>query len=284
MVTSSIGYAREPEAALFRAIDAEHARIADQDEEEPAEPPVYARAELTVGDRPVSAVVARHGNVLAARLAAGPVTVTIVSRGVELNQLRLVAVNDLEPYLRGRSEMIGQAVERHRNEPPPVLEPAEGMAVYRALIDASLDQHARLLRALRADRTPRFRTGEGPKMGALWQRAVRELSDRADIGGHAADDIITSVVNQLTNLDEQAPWFTGDTRLRERAIDETLRHAVLDEPVPSRPAQQAWARYWAMRMSLAGLAPDARVRAVPTDLEPRSEDWLAAWAAWAAEG
>lgn len=283
MVTSSIGYAREPEAALFRAIDAEHARIAGQDEEEPAEPPAYARADLTVGDRPVSAVVARHGSVLAARLAVGPVTVTIVSRGVELDQLRLVAVNDLEPYLRGRGEMIGQAVERHRNEPPPVLEPAEGMAAYRALVDASLGQHARLLAALRADRTPRFRTGEGPKMGALWQRAVRELSDRAGIGEHAADDIITSVVNQLTNLDERAPWFTGDARLRERAIDETLRHAVLDEPVPSRPAQQAWARYWAMQMSLAGLAPDARARAVPADLEPRSENWLAAWAAWAAE-
>jgi hypothetical protein len=282
MVTSSIGYAREPEAALFRAIDAEHARMADEDEEEPAEPPAYARAELTAGDRPVSAVIARHGNVLAARLAAGPVTVTVVSRGVELDQLRLVAVNDLEPYLRGRGERISLAVERHRNEPPPVLEPAEGMAAYRALVDASLDRHARLLAALRDGRTPRFLTAEAAKAGALWQRAARELSDRAGIGKHAADDIIASVVNQLTHLDEQAPWFTSDARRRERAIDETLRHAVLEEPVPSRPAQQAWARYWAMRMSVAGLAPDARARPVPADLEPRIEDWLAAWATWAA--
>jgi hypothetical protein len=283
MVTSSIGYAREPEAALFGAIDAEHARRADQDEEEPAEPPAYARAELTVGDHPVSALVARHGNVLAARLTAGPVTVTIVSRGVELDQLRLVAVNDLEPYLRGRSEMIGQMVEHHRNQPPPVLEPAEGIAAYRALVDASLDRHARLLAALRAHRTPRFTTEEAAKVGALWRRAARELSDQTGIGKRAADDIITSVVNQLTRLDEQAPWFTGDARLRGRAIDETLRHAVLDEPVPSRPAQQAWARYWAVKMSLASLAPDAHMRAVSADLEPRSEDWLAAWAAWAAE-
>ncbi len=283
MVTSSIGHAREPEAALFGAIDAEHARIADQNEEEPAEPPAYARAELTVGDRPVSGVVARHGNVLAARLAAGPVTVTIVSRGVELDQVRLAAVDDLEPYLRGRSEMIGQAVERRRNEPPPVLEQAEGMAAYRALVDASLDRHARLLAALRAGRTPRFTTAEAAKRGALWQRAARELSDQAGIGKHAADDVIASVVNQLTRLDEQAPWFTGDARLRERAIDETLRHAVLDEPVPSRPAQQAWARYQAVKTSLAGREPDARFRAALTDLEPRSEDWLAAWAAWAAE-
>ena len=120
-------------------------------------------------------------------------------------------------------------------------------------------------------------------MGALWQRAASELSEQVGISKHAADDIITSVVNQLTRLDEQAPWFTSDALLRERAIDETLRHAVLDEPVPSRPAQQAWARYWAVKMSLAGLTPDAHIRAVSTDLEPRSEDWLALWAAWAAE-
>ena len=181
-------------------------------------------------------MVARHGNVLAARLADGPVTVTIVSRGVELEQLRLVVVGDLEPYLRGRSEMIDQAVERRRNEPPPVLEPAEGMAAYRALVDASLVRHARLLAALRAHRTPRFSMGEAAKVGALWRRAARELSDQAGIRKDAADDIVTSVVNQLISLDEQAPWFTGDARLRERAIDETLRHAVLDEPVPSRPA------------------------------------------------
>ena len=303
MVTSAIGHTREPEGALFfsidtecariadhdpeaallRAIDAEHARIADQDEEEPAEPPAHARAELTVGDRPVSAVVARHGNVLAARLAVGPVTVTIVTRGVELDQLRLVTVNDLEPYLRGRSEMIGQAAERRRNQPPPVLEPAEGMAAYRALVDASLVRHARLLAALRANRKPRFTTAEAANVGALWRRAARELSDQLGLGQHAADAIITSVVNQLTSLDDQAPWFTADPRLRERAINETLQYAVLNEPVPSSPAQQAWTRYWAMKMSLAGLAPDAHLRAIPADLEPRSEDWLAAWTAWTAE-
>jgi hypothetical protein len=285
-VTSSIGYAPEPETALFRAIDAEHARIASEagaDEEEPAGPPAYAPAEITVGGGTVSALAGRHGNVQAARLAVGPVTVTVVSRGVDLDQVRLAAVTDLEPYSRGRSEMIAQAIERHRNQPPPVLEPAEGMAAYRALVDASIDQHARLLATLRAGRTPRHRAEEGPVMGALWQRAVRELSDRAGIGKRAADDIITSVVNQLTNLGDEAPWFTGDARLRERAIDETLRHAVLDEDVPSRPAQQAWSRYWATQMSLAGMSPADRAQAGPAELVPRSSDWLAAWAAWASQ-
>jgi hypothetical protein len=36
---------------------------------------------------------------------------------------------------------------------------------------------------------------------------------------------------------------TAEPRLRESAIDETLRNAVLGKDVPSKPAQQAWARY-----------------------------------------
>ena len=114
MVASSIGYAREPDKKkkfFFFLKKKKKKKKKKQRCSAPStrntpgyptrmrrNPPSRQRtrgAELTVGDRPVSAVVARHGNVLAAPLAAGPVTVTIVSRGVELDQLRLVAVNDL---------------------------------------------------------------------------------------------------------------------------------------------------------------------------------------------
>ena len=41
--------------------------------------------------------------------------------------------------------------------------------------------------------------------------------------------MVTLAVNHLGNLASNAAWFTADERLREAAIDETLRHAMLDE-------------------------------------------------------
>jgi hypothetical protein len=76
----------------------------------------------------------------------------------------------------------------------------------------------------------------------LWQRAIREQARISGFGDPQANK--TLVVNHLTHLQQQVPWFTAEARLREAAIDETLRHAVRGEHVPS---QQAWARYWARR-------------------------------------
>ncbi len=285
-VTSSIVADGPPgqsaEAELLRAIDDERNRLADQaglDEEEPAEPPEYWQTSMVAGDRGVSGLAGRHGTVLAVQLRVGTVTVTVVSRGIDPASVRLAVVTDLEPYLRGQHEMLDQVTERHRIQPPPVLEPAAGMAAYRALVDAELQWHARLAAAIGAGRVPRHRAGEGKMMGALWQRAVRELADRAGIGGRQADDIITSVVNQLTGLEEKASWFTSVARLRERAIDETLRYAVLGEQVTSTPAQQAWEKSWGYHTSLAvqsGPFQDIALRAG----EQFVANWLDAWEHW----
>jgi hypothetical protein len=67
---------------------------------------------------------------------------------------------------------------------------------------------------------------------------------------------VTSVVNHLGRLDDRAAWFSTDSRLREAAIDETLRRALLADSVPSEPAQDAWDRYWSER--LAWLLPDSQ--------------------------
>ncbi len=117
-------------------------------------------------------------------------------------------------------------------------------------------------------------------MHALRQRAVREQARISNIDIRQADEIVTLVVNQLTHLQEQAPWFTAEPRLREAAADETLRHAVLGEDVPSRPAQQAWARYWAHHTSLGAHEPGAALRAELTAGEPLISAWLEAWSAW----
>jgi len=86
-----------------------------------------------------------------------------------------------------RNERHGQLSEHHRQQPAPILEPAAGVAAYRALAEA-----ARHARALEADREPRQRAGEGAVRHALWQRAVRQQARISGIGEPHANNIVTS--------------------------------------------------------------------------------------------
>jgi len=277
----------DAEAELLHEIDAEYSRASGMsgvDEEEPAEPPGYTRSRLPAGD----ALICTHGAVWAARLLShstdsgdGSVIVTITGRGVDPESVQLGPAGDLRPYVEARNEIIAQLAERHRQTPPPVLEPAEGIAAFRALADFSLESHARLTEALHARRAPRQPAGWGPTHSALWQRAVSEQQRVAGIDKRAADDVVTLVINHLSHLADEAGWFT-DPRLREAAIDETLRHAMLGEAVRSAPAQRAWAQYWEARTRNSMRMRDpadalADVRAA----QPGIEAWREAWAAWA---
>jgi hypothetical protein len=271
------------ERELRRAVEAEGNRVADQagvDQEEPAEPPLYTGEELPAGP----AVVCRHGTVWAARLLAGAeaVTVTITGRGVEPDSVRLETLGDLRPYYEARNEILGQLAERYRNQPPPALQQAEGVAAFRALADHTLDFHQRLLESVRGERPLRRRAGDSALQGALWRRAASEQQRIAGIDKRAADEVVTLVINHLGHLLEEAPWFS-DPRLRDLAIDETLRHAMLGDDVPSRPAQDAWAQYWALRNEHLRRAPEpGDVLAAVTAGEHIDTDWLGAWADWAA--
>jgi hypothetical protein len=164
-----------------------------------------------------------------------------------------------------------------------VLPPASGVAAYRALTEAVLADAARQEQAFRAGRSPRHRVADGAIRYALWQRAVREQARISGIGERAADEVVTLVVNHLTHLQQQFPWFTAEPVLREAASDETLRHAVLGHVVPSGPAQAAWASYWTRRMNWAGRDPGdpdvarAHARAGASLLD----EWARAWSAWA---
>ena len=283
---------RGPEAGLLRAIDAERDRLAAStglDEDEPAGPPRYSREELPAG----AALVARHGTVWAARLDRSPdgavdrtgeVTVTITGRGAGPEQVRLSPVSDLRPLFEARNEILGRLAERRRREPPPVLEPAEGVAAFRALADFELEGHARIRRAARpGGRLHRQPANWGRLRSALWQRAVSEQQRLSGTPKGAANDVVTSVMNHLGHLAEQATWFTADPRLRAAAMDETLRHAVLGEAVLSLPAQQAWERYWSDHLSRA-LRMD-RGSSAFAEMESRralTDGWLAAWTAWTA--
>jgi hypothetical protein len=288
-VTTTTGQAdagdRAVEADLLRAIDHDRNRIASQagvDEDDVDVPPEYWRADLAVDGGSVGGLAGRQRNVWAARVVADGLIVTLVGRGVDPGSVRLGPVADLGPYLQARNEQLGRLSEYHRQQPAPVLEPAEGVAAYRALAEAALASQARLADALRAGREPRQRAGEGPAWHALWQRAVREQARISGIGERQADETVTLVVNHLTKLQEQAPWFTAEPRLREAAIDETLRHAVLGDKVPSQPAQQAWARYWAQRTPPPGHEPGEELRARHQTGRRPITAWLQAWDAWAA--
>jgi len=270
-------------AGLLRAIDHERNRMASQagiDEDEPGEPPDYYGTDLAVGGETVRGLAARHGNVWAARVLAGGLTVTVAGRGVDPAAVQLDPVRDLAPYLRGRGEMLGQLTEHHRRQPPPVLAPAEGLAAYHALAEVALGSQAQLVETLRAGRLPRYRADAGATYHALWQRAVREQARLSGTDERQADEVVTRVINHVTHLQEQAPWFTARARLREAAIDETLRYSVMGEDVPSSPAQQAWARYWARHLTFQ--EPDAAPQADREAGDPLLSAWRQAWAFWAA--
>ncbi len=289
VVTTAAGgtTAGEPgtEADLLRAMDTERNRLADQaglDEDEPAEPPRYWRTSVRAGDREAGALAGRHGELVALSLRLDETSVTIVSRGVPADAIRLAVVTDLGPYLLGRDVVLGQVADHRRQRPAPVLAPAQGMAAYRALVDAQLDSHGRLMAAVRDGRVARRRAAEGATLSALWRRAVGELADRSGLSRRAADDLITAVINHLNCLDEKASWFTASPRLRERAIDETLRHAVLGERVSSHDAQQAWTGYWRCSHSISVQAASPEIKpAAEMGVEITRTRWLDAWEQWA---
>jgi hypothetical protein len=96
----------------------------------------------------------------------------------------------------------------------------------------------------------------------MWQRAVRDLEQAGRLSREAANRTVTSMVNQLTRLADRADWF-ADKRLADLAVDETIRYAVLNQPVSSRDAQLAWER-----VTLDGRPEDLKV-------------WLETWDKWA---
>jgi len=281
------------EAELRSVVEDEHYRfratIARRTER--SEPLAVSRETLPAGQ----ALVCRGEMVWAARLLPADhptesVVVTIVGVGAEVapESVRLERLPDLRPMIEARLETIRAMIERSRGkarlplaESDPELEPAEGAAALRALAEFTLTTNAERRAAFAAMRRPQRDSNWGRMHNALWQRAVREHQRLRGTDRRAADEAVTSAVNHLGFLQEKAPWFTADPGLRAAALDETVRHAMLDDTVPSEPAQDAWARCWSTRMTRLGREPesaDPRV-AGPARLT-LADDCLQAWAAW----
>jgi hypothetical protein len=202
--------------------------------------------------------------------------------------VRLEQVSSLRPLVEARNAEITRRAERNRGRtgpprPAPDLPPAEGVAALRALADFTLAASRVAQAGYRAESHPGHGREWAARHRALWRRAVAERRRLAGEDEQAADDVVTSAVNHLGNLASNAAWFTADERLREAAIDETLRRAMLDERVPSDRAQYLWARYWVSRMTGPGpdLGPDEVIARIATR-ERMEGDLMAAWDAWAA--
>jgi hypothetical protein len=145
----------------------------------------------------------------------------------------------------------------------------------------TLTSNAERRAAFAASQRPRREPNWGRMHNALWQRAVREHQRLRRTDRRAADDAVTVAVNQLGFLLEKAPWFTADLGLRAAAVDETVRHAMLGDTVPSEPAQDAWARYWSTHVTRLGRERGSfDPRAAMSARETLTDDCLQAWAAW----
>ena len=281
------------EAELRSVVEDEHYRfrgsIARRTER--AEPLAVNRETLPAGQ----ALVCRGEMLWAARLLpADPptesvvVTIVGVGMGVAPESVRLERLPDLRPMIEARLETITAMIERSRGkarrplaESDPELEPAEGAAALRALAEFTLTSNAERRAAFAARQRPRQDPDWGRMHNTLWQRAVREHQRMRGTDRQAADEAVTVAVNHLGFLQEQAAWFTTDPGLRAAALDETVRHAMLDDTVPSEPAQDAWARYWSTHMSRLGRRPEpVDPRAAVSARETLVHDCLQAWAAW----
>ena len=228
---SPSAFGEGPEADVWNAVDQEQRRPitwagttgADAEQADSAEPPVFSRESLPAGD----ALVGRSGDVWAALLdppsdPALSVAVTIVGRGVAPESVELQTLADLRPMIEARTEIINARIARGRREPrPPLpeLEPAEGVAAFRALAEftlASSAQQRATRRDGRAGREPRPSPQQAADWGgmhnALWQRAVREQQRLRGANAATADYAVTEVINHLGFLDENAPWFSDGCR------------------------------------------------------------------------
>jgi hypothetical protein len=279
----------------------EHAGIDEPDPDHAVE----RSAALIIDGATVPATTRTEGALWAARarIDAGStgrpgLVVTVVSRGLSIEQLELATITNLAPYLRGRRTMLAGFVFseiRRWRRPRRRKTPATAEVAHRALIEHSVAQSERLWEALSAGRRPRPSRQPEPEEDR-WETAVLAQMTARHQGRADANDAVTIMVNHMTHLAEKAAWFKERPALRAAAIDDTIRFTAHDEPVASLAAQRAWLEAWSTRRSTPSLLDDD----IATDADGRlttdaaeqinrhidarrraEQQWLAAWSRWA---
>ncbi|MQS14465.1 hypothetical protein F7Q99_19905 [Streptomyces kaniharaensis] len=231
-------------------------------------------------DRPVlwpGSLADGAGPVWAGRLRIGGLTVTVCGRGVAPGGLELGRIGDVEPYLRGRTELLRGLASRHATRVPVEereLPPVSGLEAHRELIGQNIVESAAIEAQVRAGRPPRPPRGLRGEAGALrWEAAVRQQMRLASETREEALAAVTSMVNHLNRLAQQTHWVIG-TPEGAAAVEEVVRYTVFASEVASLPAQRAWEQLWRDR---AGGGPGEW-----EEQRLAEQLWLSAWEQWRA--
>jgi hypothetical protein len=214
------------------------------------------RLAVPAGAEPVYGRIAQGelcalGDSWALRVAVEGQAVTVLGRGLDPATVELGPVDDLLPYLARRNELMAQLAARQA--PEPALAPARGITAVRAFLETFVAVGPEVA---------------GPS-GALGRRAVAELDRVLGCGPARSDYLVFSMVNQIIQLRRSLPWFSTPDGPRAAAVEELLRHQVLNQPVDSESAQLLWEQYWS-----------AQQRAVDADFAWLRGLWVEAWTEW----
>jgi hypothetical protein len=245
--------------------------------------------QLNVGGLPRPASLLRAGRrVWAARCWHRGSDVIVLVRDWPLAAVRLTPVANVEKFLFARRAYVAEL----RANPPtmPIMDlPFDVATAHRSLVDATLRHAQELRESVRRGRYPQVQVN--PRQAReLWEAAVRAQMHLADQSRQDANEAVTMLVNQMTQLAERAPWFR-DEWLRAAAVTESLLYWTnLRKEMPSRSAQEIWRQVWRQRQGLlsgslrrdqrVGHRPDGAVRGGNTEPVQGQHEWLKAWSEW----
>ena len=289
---SSLPYLLEDEHERVR----DHAGAADP----PWTEPTKDEGELVVDGHPVVCRLLQDDQLWAAQLNVpatsggdadvSSVVISVVSRGVAFADVQLTTVADLQPFLDRREEWIVMMYQRKPDVRAEDLElpPVSGLDAHRTLVSSSIADTAETFARLKAHRPP---ISHGDRPMREWESAVRAQMHLAEQSRDEANDAVSFLVNQMGQLSREAPWFDA-AGSGAAAIEETIGYVVFDADVPSRPAQEAWRRFFEERRSPPAERPEGAAN-VPLTPEQQAghrarvntgreakQAWIDAWAEW----
>lgn len=198
-------------------------------------------ASVQVEGRPVACVLRRLGDLWAAEVhlsaevllpwpGAAGTTVTVVARGITVDEVRLDPVEDLEPFHAAAKERQGIRLSQQRRSsipPEPVSFSSIQSLILAGLEDAPNPGRYAEVRNWMLD------------LHELWTAAHRAQMRFAGLEPAPAAQALDALMNHMRTLANAVPWWQ---EAGAEAVSESVRCGVFGSEVPSRPAQDQWAR------------------------------------------